>query len=131
MLFESFSAARGHKALLSKRATSFIAIVVIVAALLAVVMMSTTTNAATGHTITFVNNSGEALWIGSTTNMDGSRNLDNLPVLVAGESVSLTIPDNQGPNHWRGRFAVPARVERSRNPKPRLDYENPKQSAMI
>ena len=59
---------------------------------------------ATNHTVTFVNASGQTLWIGSTVNADGSVNFTDLPVLADGQSATVTIPEDQSPNHWRGKF---------------------------
>ncbi|GLW66896.1 hypothetical protein Arub01_51400 [Actinomadura rubrobrunea] len=60
--------------------------------------------AAADHTVTFVNRSGETLWIGSLVNADGSVNLTNLPTLQPGQSATVTIPENSPPGHWRGKF---------------------------
>ncbi|HEY2699845.1 MAG TPA: thaumatin family protein [Pseudonocardiaceae bacterium] len=59
---------------------------------------------ATDHTVTLVNASGQTLWIGSTVNADGSVNFTDLPVLADGQSATVTIPEDQSPNHWRGKF---------------------------
>lgn len=59
---------------------------------------------ATEHTVTFVNASGQTLWIGSVVNADQSVNFTNLPVLADGQSATVTIPEDQSPNHWRGKF---------------------------
>lgn len=56
------------------------------------------------HTVTFVNQSGQTLWIGSTVNADGSQNFTDLPTLADGQSATVTIPEDQSPNHWRGKF---------------------------
>ncbi|GAA3363918.1 MULTISPECIES: thaumatin family protein [Saccharopolyspora] len=56
------------------------------------------------HTVTFVNDSGEQLWIGSTTNPDGSEQLTGLPVLADGESATITVPESGEAGHWRGKF---------------------------
>lgn len=60
--------------------------------------------AAANRTVTFVNRSGQTLWIGSSVNADGSKNLTNLPVLADGQSATVTIPENADPYHWRGKF---------------------------
>ncbi|GAB7039077.1 hypothetical protein JCM9533A_29270 [Catenuloplanes niger JCM 9533] len=60
--------------------------------------------AAANHTVTFVNDSGEKLWIGSTVNADGSQNFGSLPVLEPGQRATIEIPENSGPGHWRGKF---------------------------
>ena len=79
-------------------------IAVLVTASVTVVIMSTGSDAAVEHRVTFVNNSGETLWIGSGVNGDGSHNIENLPVLADGETASLIIPGNDGPGYWRGKF---------------------------
>src|SRR5687767_636195 len=56
------------------------------------------------HTVTFVNQSGQTLWIGATVNADGSANLTGLPRLANGESATITIPEGAWPYHWRGKF---------------------------
>jgi hypothetical protein len=60
--------------------------------------------AVTDHTVTFVNQSGQTLWIGSTVNADGSVNFAHLPTLANGQSATVTIPEDRAPNHWRGKF---------------------------
>jgi hypothetical protein len=70
---------------------------------------SATASAAAGaHTVTFVNRSGKKLWIGSIANKgepDGnSKNLKSLPALQPGQSATVTIPENEAPSHWRGKF---------------------------
>jgi hypothetical protein len=60
--------------------------------------------AATGHTVTFVNQTGERIWIGSAVNADGSVNFGRLPILNPGGSGSVEVPENAAPNHWRGKF---------------------------
>ena len=59
---------------------------------------------AADHTVTFVNASGQTLWIGSIVNADSSVNFADLPVLADGQSATVTIPEDQWPNHWRGKF---------------------------
>ncbi|HEX4223076.1 MAG TPA: thaumatin family protein [Pseudonocardiaceae bacterium] len=59
---------------------------------------------AADHTVTLVNESGQTLWIGSIVNADGSVNFADLPVLADGQSATVTIPEDQSPNHWRGKF---------------------------
>jgi hypothetical protein len=88
-------------------------IAVLLTASFAVVIMSTGSDAATEHSVTFVNDSGETLWIGSLANTDGSHNVENLPVLAHGQAASLIIPDNN-PSYWRGKFF--ARQRCSGNP---------------
>lgn len=56
------------------------------------------------HTVTFVNKSAQRVWIGSTVNADGSAVLTGLPVLDSGRSATITIPENSGAGHWRGKF---------------------------
>lgn len=60
--------------------------------------------AATDHTVTFVNRSGQTLWVGSTVNADGSVNFTGLPVLANGQSATVTVPESAEPGHWRGKF---------------------------
>jgi hypothetical protein len=60
--------------------------------------------AATNHTVTFVNDSGEKIWIGSAVNADGSQNFGSLPILDPGQRATITIPETSGPGHWRGKF---------------------------
>ncbi len=59
---------------------------------------------AANHTVTFVNQSGQTLWLGSGVNADGSVNFAHLPTLAKGQSATVTIPEDKAPNHWRGRF---------------------------
>ncbi|MFG1607590.1 thaumatin family protein [Actinoplanes sp. NPDC049265] len=61
-------------------------------------------HAATNHTVTFVNDSGEKIWVGSTVNADGSQNFGSLPILEPGQRATITIPETSGPGHWRGKF---------------------------
>lgn len=70
----------------------------------AVPVTAGTAHAVTDHTVTFVNQSGQTLWIGSTVNADGSVNFDHLPTLAAGQSATVTIPEDRSPGHWRGKF---------------------------
>ncbi|MFJ2178790.1 thaumatin family protein [Streptomyces sp. NPDC087851] len=56
------------------------------------------------HTVTFVNNTGERIWIGEGHNADGSAALTGLPTLNNGQSATITIPENSGARHWRGKF---------------------------
>ena len=69
---------------------------------------STAVAATVPHTVTFVNNSGKKLWIGSVANPnepDGqSVTLTGLPILEAGQSATVTIPEDKAPGHWRGHF---------------------------
>ncbi|MEV5877346.1 thaumatin family protein [Streptomyces sp. NPDC052101] len=60
--------------------------------------------AAVNHTVTFVNNTGKKIWIGSAVNADGSKNFTRLPVLGPGQSATVTIPETADPGHWRGKF---------------------------
>ncbi|RSM87576.1 Thaumatin pathogenesis-like protein [Kibdelosporangium aridum] len=76
------------------------AVIAVIAALLAV----TPAAAAADHTVTFVNRSGQTIWIGSGVNADGSVNFSRLPVLQNGQSATVTIPESSAPNHWRGKF---------------------------
>jgi beta-glucanase (GH16 family) len=69
-----------------------------------VVVMSTASTAADETRVTFVNRTGETLWIGAVANADGSREIGGLPTLSPGASASIVIPDQGSPAHWRGRF---------------------------
>lgn len=60
--------------------------------------------AAADHTVTFVNRTGQTLWIGSSVNADGSSNLTGLPTLEDGQSATVTIPESADPGYWRGKF---------------------------
>ncbi|NEA30168.1 thaumatin family protein [Streptomyces sp. SID13031] len=60
--------------------------------------------AVTVHTVTFVNQSGQTLWVGSSVNADNSVNFTGLPRLNNGQSATVTIPEGSWPNHWRGKF---------------------------
>ncbi|GGZ72456.1 thaumatin family protein [Streptomyces echinoruber] len=60
--------------------------------------------AAVAHTVTLVNHTGRTVWVGSTVNADGSRQLTGLPVLQPGQSATLTVPETSDPGHWRGTF---------------------------
>ncbi|MDP9793173.1 hypothetical protein J2S43_001685 [Catenuloplanes nepalensis] len=60
--------------------------------------------AAPNHTVTFVNDSGEKIWVGSTVNADGSQNFGSLPILEPGQQATIEIPENSGAGHWRGKF---------------------------
>ncbi|MFH8810097.1 thaumatin family protein [Streptomyces hygroscopicus] len=60
--------------------------------------------AAVDHTVTFVNDTGKKVWIGSDVNADGSRQFATLPILEPGESGTVTIPETADPGHWRGKF---------------------------
>ncbi|BBJ46332.1 hypothetical protein SSPO_090500 [Streptomyces antimycoticus] len=59
---------------------------------------------AVDHTVTFVNDTGKTVWIGSDVNNDGSRPLAALPTLEPGQSGTVTIPETAEPGHWRGKF---------------------------
>jgi hypothetical protein len=59
---------------------------------------------AVNHTVTFVNQSGQTVWIGSTVNADGSVNFAGLPTLANGQSATVTVPESAAPGHWRGKF---------------------------
>ncbi|MFD4641862.1 thaumatin family protein [Lentzea sp. NPDC058436] len=63
-----------------------------------------TASAAINHTVTFVNNTGQTIWVGSTVNADGSQVLTNMPTLRSGQSATITIPETSAPGHWRGKF---------------------------
>ncbi|MFT7834613.1 thaumatin family protein [Saccharothrix sp. BKS2] len=76
----------------------------VVTAIAALAVVAPPVTAAADHTVTFVNRSGRAVWIGSTVNADGSRALTGLPTLAHGRSATITIPESGTPNHWRGKF---------------------------
>ncbi|WP_434445969.1 thaumatin family protein [Lentzea sp. E54] len=63
-----------------------------------------TASAAIDHTVTFVNNTGQTIWVGSAVNADGSRALTNMPTLQNGQSATIRIPETAAPGHWRGKF---------------------------
>ncbi|WP_229403239.1 ricin-type beta-trefoil lectin domain protein [Micromonospora okii] len=90
------------------------------AVLLAVVMLALgltvglpggSATAAVGERVTFVNATGETLWIGAGESGDGSRRITGLPVLRPGESGTIVIPDAGDPGHWRGRFFARQRCD--------------------
>jgi hypothetical protein len=64
----------------------------------------TPATAATDHTVTFVNDSGEKIWVGSSVNADNSVNFTKLPILEPGQSATVVIPESAAPGHWRGKF---------------------------
>ncbi|MEV0385443.1 thaumatin family protein, partial [Nonomuraea sp. NPDC050643] len=59
--------------------------------------------AAASYTVTFVNHSGQTIWIGSGVNADGSENLTGLPTLAPGQSATVAVPMTST-DHWRGKF---------------------------
>lgn len=59
---------------------------------------------AADHTVTFVNRSGQTIWIGAAVNADGSHNLTGLPMLHDTQQGTVTIPESGNPAHWRGKF---------------------------
>jgi ricin-type beta-trefoil lectin protein/thaumatin family protein len=65
---------------------------------------TTVARAAINHTVTFVNDSGEKIWVGSGANPDGSQNFGSLPILEPGQRATISIPEKSGPEFWRGRF---------------------------
>jgi hypothetical protein len=69
-----------------------------------IVVMPSLSDAATGERVTFVNATGETLWVGATPSADGSRDIQGLPTLQPGQSATIVIPDGDQPDHWRGRF---------------------------
>ncbi|MEV6341953.1 ricin-type beta-trefoil lectin domain protein [Actinoplanes sp. NPDC051851] len=77
---------------------------VLVVTLGLIVGMSTISSAVSGEKVTFVNSTGETLWIGSTMEDDGSTQITGLPKLAAGEKATITIPDGGSPAFWRGTF---------------------------
>jgi len=84
------------------RKAAFLAVALLALGL--IVVTSTRSDAVTGERVTFVNATGETVWIGSGVNDDGSRPITGLPRLAPGESATIVIPDGDQPNHWRGRF---------------------------
>ncbi|WAP59758.1 thaumatin family protein [Streptomyces sp. S465] len=64
----------------------------------------TASAAAVDHTVTFVNDTGRKVWIGSDVNADGSKDFTSLPILEPGQSGTVTIPETADPGHWRGKF---------------------------
>ncbi|MFV2099661.1 ricin-type beta-trefoil lectin domain protein [Micromonospora sp. LOL_024] len=86
--------------------TSTKAALVVVAVLAAglIVVMSSSSDAVAGERVTFVNATGETLWVGAGESGDGSLRITGMPVLRPGESKSIVIPDGGQPGHWRGRF---------------------------
>ena len=72
--------------------------------LAAAVMIAPAALAAADHTVTFVNGTGETVWIGSTVNADGSVNFTGLPTLAPSESATVVVPESADPGHWRGKF---------------------------
>jgi Thaumatin family len=56
------------------------------------------------HTVDLVNQTDQTVWVGSTVNADGSAALSGLPTLGAGQSATVTIPEDTGAQHWRGTF---------------------------
>ncbi|MEV7062926.1 glycosyl hydrolase [Streptomyces collinus] len=56
------------------------------------------------HTVTFRNTTDHRIWIGSTVNADGSAPLTGLPTLDPGRSATVTVPEQSGAGHWRGKF---------------------------
>ncbi|MEU3256175.1 glycosyl hydrolase [Streptomyces sp. NPDC006997] len=56
------------------------------------------------HTVTFRNEMSEPVWIGATVNADGSAPLAGLPKLDPGQSATITVPEQSGAGHWRGKF---------------------------
>ncbi|GGY07866.1 thaumatin family protein [Streptomyces minutiscleroticus] len=59
---------------------------------------------AVNHTVTFVNDTGRKIWVGSAVNADGSENFGSLPILEAGRSATVTVPETSAPGYWRGKF---------------------------
>ncbi|MEV4643063.1 thaumatin family protein [Actinoplanes sp. NPDC049548] len=64
----------------------------------------TTADPSGSHTVTFVNRTGEKVWIGNAVNPDGSIPITGLPVLEPGASGTITIPEDGGAKQWSGRF---------------------------
>lgn len=85
------------------RQIAFLVLMVVMVPLIDAAIPSTV-SAASDHAVTFINDSGETLWLGSGVNADGSLAIANLPMLAAGQSATVSIPDAGSPNHWRGRF---------------------------
>ncbi|SFB40283.1 Thaumatin family protein [Amycolatopsis marina] len=81
-----------------------LALMTVAAALSGNAVSTGTATAAADHTVTFVNRSGEPIWIGSAVNADGSRNLTGLPMLHDSQQATVTIPESGDPAYWRGKF---------------------------
>ncbi len=81
-----------------------LSILAVVTAVIGALAGAPTAQAATAHTVTFVNKTAEKVWIGSTVNADGSVPIAKLPILSPGASATITIGHNSGPGHWRGKF---------------------------
>lgn len=79
-------------------------LVAVAALLLSGLLVSGAAAAVADRTVTFVNDTGQTLWVGSSVNADGSANLSGLPTLENGQSATITIPESSPPNHWRGKF---------------------------
>ncbi|MEV6349944.1 ricin-type beta-trefoil lectin domain protein [Actinoplanes sp. NPDC051851] len=84
------------------RAVAVVAVTVLTLGL--IVGMSTRSEATSGATVTFVNATGETLWIGSNMQTDGSKRITGLPTLAPGAQGSVKIPDGGSPSYWRGTF---------------------------
>lgn len=56
------------------------------------------------HTVTLKNETDGKIWVGAGVNADGSAELTGLPTLDPGKSATVTIPENSGAGHWRGKF---------------------------
>lgn len=85
-----------------RRSVAFFSVVLLALGL--IVTTSTRSVAVAGERVTFVNATGEKLWIGAGVNADGSRQITGLPTLEPGASATIVIPDDGQPGHWRGRF---------------------------
>lgn len=81
-----------------------LALFMIATATAGTVINTDTASAAADHTVTFVNRSGQAIWIGSAVNADGSHNLTGLPHLQDTQQATVTIPESGDPAYWRGKF---------------------------
>ncbi|MFJ8751482.1 glycosyl hydrolase [Streptomyces sp. NPDC102441] len=65
------------------------------------------TGAAAGgaeRTVTLQNKTDARIWVGASSNADGSPELTGLPTLDPGKSATITIPERSDAGHWRGKF---------------------------
>lgn len=97
----SVSGARSASVVRSALSALFLALVCVLAG---AVGPGAQAAAAADRTVTFVNQSGQRVWIGSTVNADGSAVLTGLPVLDDGQSATISVPETSAPGHWRGKF---------------------------
>ncbi|WP_033288853.1 thaumatin family protein [Amycolatopsis jejuensis] len=84
---------------------AMLALLAAAVALAGVSVGATSADATTANrTVTFVNRTGQPIWIGSGVNNDGSKNLTGLPRLNDSQRATITVPESGNPGHWRGRF---------------------------